>query len=147
MEHNRSGEMMERINTVVGWENRAALLREYYPTGQSHEGADRYPPVMVLNGMVLQKWFPIPSDPEPANQINERISFKKFLGLPCDKPSPDTAPFSRFRSGLSREAMIAINHELLLQFAHKGLTINEGGAIAVLTNVRPRAMFEACYYH
>ncbi|UCG66187.1 MAG: transposase [Deltaproteobacteria bacterium] len=99
MEHNCSGEMMERINTVVGWENRAALLREYYPTGQSYEGADRYPPLMVVNGMVLQKWLPIPSDPELGNQIKDRISFKKFPGLPCDKPSPDHAPFSRFRSG------------------------------------------------
>jgi len=48
MENNRSVEMMERINKAVGRENRAALLHEYYPIGQSHEGADAYPPLITL---------------------------------------------------------------------------------------------------
>ncbi len=129
IENNRSVKMMERINKAVAWENIEALLKEYYHIGQSHEGADAYHPLMLLKCMLLQKWFHIPSDPELENQINDRISFKKFLGLPFDKPSPDHSTFSRFRSRLSREAMIEINHELLLQFAHKGLAINEGIAI------------------
>ena len=29
--------------------------------------------------LLLQKWFRIPSDPELETQINDRISFKKFL--------------------------------------------------------------------
>jgi len=61
---------------------------EHYEVGTSAEGADAYPPVMLLKGMLLQKWFRIPSDPELENQINDRISFKKFLGLTLDKPSP-----------------------------------------------------------
>ena len=48
MVNNRSVGMMERINTAVNWENRAALLHEYYPTGQGHEGADAYPPLITL---------------------------------------------------------------------------------------------------
>ena len=53
---------------------------------------------MLLKCLLLQKWFRIPSDPELENQINDRISFKKFLGLPLDKPSS-------FRArGLSRPA-------------------------------------------
>jgi len=31
---------------------------------------------------MLQKWFHINSDPELENQINDRLSFKKFLSLP-----------------------------------------------------------------
>jgi len=78
---------------------------------------------------LLQKWFRIPSDPELENQINDRISFKKFLGLPLEQPSPDHSTFSRFRSRLSKDAMIWINSEVLQQFSKKGLTINEGVAI------------------
>ena len=126
MENNRSVKIMERINKAVNWENREALLHEYYHIGQSHEGADAYSPLMLLKCMLLQKWFHIPSDPELENQINDRISFKKFLGLSFDKPSPDHATFSRFRGRLSKEAMIHLNNEILLQFAHKGLTINRG---------------------
>jgi IS5 family transposase len=129
LENNRSVTMMERINTAVTWENIEALLLEYYDVGKSTEGADAYPPLMLLKCLLLQKWFHIPSDPELENQINDRISFKKFLGLSLDKPSPDHSTFSRFRSRLSKEAIIKLNNAILLQFAHKGLSINEGIAI------------------
>ena len=140
IENNRSVKMMERISKAVNWENIEALLKEHYHIGQRHEGADAYSPLMLLKCMLLQKWFHIPSDPELENQINDRISFKKFLGLSFDKPSPlrgvapsgpeaDHSTFSRFRSRLSKEAMIQLNNEILLQFAHKGLSINQGIAI------------------
>jgi IS5 family transposase len=126
LENNRSVTMMERINKVVPWTNIEALLQEYYAVGTSTEGADAYPPLMLLKALLLQKWFHIPSDPELENQINDRISFKKFLNLPLDKPSPDHSTFSRFRSRLSKEAMIQLNNEVLRAFAQKGLSINEG---------------------
>ncbi|MBW2614763.1 MAG: hypothetical protein JRD02_01115 [Deltaproteobacteria bacterium] len=49
--------MMNRINQVVKWKNVEALLREYYEVGTSKEGADAYPPLMLLKCMLLQKWF------------------------------------------------------------------------------------------
>jgi len=113
LEHNRSLKMMNRINKVVAWENIDALLREHYDVGISKEGADAYPPLMLLKCLLLQKWFRIPSDPGLENQINDRISFKKFLGLPLDRPSPDHSTFSRFRSRLSEEAMMKLNNVVL----------------------------------
>jgi IS5 family transposase len=129
LEHNRSLKMMERINKVVSWRNIEAVLMEHYEIGTSKEGADAYPPLMLLKSMLLQKWFRIPSDPELENQINDRISFKKFLGLPLDKPSPDHSTFSRFRSRISKEAMIEVNNVVLQEFAKRGLSINEGIAV------------------
>jgi IS5 family transposase len=78
---------------------------------------------------MLQKWFRINSDPELENQINDRLSFKRFLQLPLDKPSPDHSTFSRFRSRLSKEAMDQLNSEILRQFEAQGLAINEGIAV------------------
>lgn len=129
LEHNRSLKMMEKINKVVKWEDIEVLLMEHYEIGKSDEGADAYPPLMLLKGMLLQKWFHIPSDPELENQINDRISFKKFLGLTLDKPSPDHSTFSRFRGRLSKEAMIKLNNVVLQEFAKRGLSINEGIAV------------------
>ena len=113
---------MERINSVVSWKNIEALLMEYYEVGKSEEGADAYSPLLLLKCTLLQKWFRIPSDPELENQINDRISFKKFLGLGLDQPSPDHSTFrvgdppgrrrSRFRGRLSKEAMIDLNNAL-----------------------------------
>ena len=59
-------------------------------------------------------------------RINDRLSFKSFLDLPMDVPSPDHSTFSRFRSRLSKEAMIKINSALLKQFHQMGLSVNEG---------------------
>jgi len=129
LEHNRSLKMMEKINKVVKWKNIEAQLLEHYEVGKSEEGADAYPPLMLLKCMLLQKWFHIPSDPELENQINDRISFKKFLSLTLDKPSPDHSTFSRFRNRISKEAMIELNNVVLQEFAKRGLSINEGIAV------------------
>jgi len=106
LENNCSLKMMEKINNVVKWKDVEALLMEHYEVGKSEEGADAYPPLILLKCILLQKWFRIPSDPELENQINDRISFKKFLGLSLDKPSPHHSTFSRFRSRVSKQAMI-----------------------------------------
>jgi len=126
MEKNRSLRTMERINRVIDWTRVEERLKDYYEVGRQEEGADAYPPLMLLKALLLQKWFRIPSDPGLENQINDRISFKKFLGLPFDHLSPDHSIFSRFRSRLSKEAMTWINNEVLQRFSRQGLTINEG---------------------
>jgi IS5 family transposase len=129
MEHNRSLKMMERINETIDWSKIEPILMKHYPIGASSEGADAYPPMMLLKAFLLQKWFRINSDPELENQINDRISFKKFLGISFDQPSPDHSTFCRFRSRLSKNTMTEINNALLVQFSQKGLTINQGIAI------------------
>jgi len=129
LEKNRSLKMMEKINKVVKWRNIEALLLEHYEVGTSKEGADAFPPLLLMKCMLLQKWFHIPSDPELENQINDRISFKKFLGLTLDKTSPDHSTFSRFRSRISKEAMLELNNVVLQEFEKRGFSINEGIAV------------------
>jgi IS5 family transposase len=129
MEHNRSLKRLEKINTVIDWSQIEEILLSQYTVGTSREGADAYPPLMLLKGLLLQKWYRIDSDPELENQINDRISFKKFLGLSFDQHSPDHSTFSRFRGRLSKEAMNRINSAVLQQFSQKGLTITEGVAV------------------
>jgi transposase, IS5 family len=129
MEKNRAIKRMEQINANVDWSRIESLLLRNYPVGKSFEGNDAYPPLILMKCLLLQQWFKIDSDPELETQINDRISFKKFLGLSFDDPAPDHSTFSRFRGRFSKDTMRMINHELLSQFAAKGLTINEGIAI------------------
>jgi len=129
MEKNRAIKRMEEINRVVDWSRIESLLLRNYPVGKSFEGNEAYPPIILMKGLLLQQWFKIDSDPELETQINDRISFKRFLGLSFDEPAPDHSTFSRFRGRFSKDILRLINHELLSQFASKGLTINEGVAI------------------
>lgn len=142
LERNRAIDRMQQINAVVDWAPIDRILIRHYPVGKSHEGNEAYPPLLLLKCLLLSKWFRIDSDPELETQINDRISFKKFLGIPFDQPSPDHCTFSRFRSRFSQDAMRAVNTELLSQFAAKGLAINEGVAVdarLVQSASRPRS--------
>ena len=129
IEKNRAIKRMEQINAIVNWSRIDNLLMKNYPVGRSAEGNEAYPPLILMKCLLLQQWFKIDSDPELETQINDRISFKKFLGLSFDDPAPDHSTFSRFRGRFSKNTMRMINHELLSQFASRGLTINEGVAI------------------
>ena len=129
LKHNRSLKLMEKIDKAIDWSRVESILISHYVVGTSSEGADAYPPLLLFKCFMLQKWFHINSDPELENQINDRLSFKKFLSLPFSKPAPDHSTYSRFRSRLSKEAMDQINSEILRQFENQGLTINEGVAI------------------
>ena len=129
MEKNRAIKRMEEINRVVDWSRIETLLLRNYPVGKSFEGNSAYPPLFLMKCLLLQQWFKIDSDPELETQINDRNSFKKFLGLSFDDAAPDHSTFSRFRGRFSKDTMRMVNHELLSQFTAKGLTINEGIAI------------------
>jgi IS5 family transposase len=128
-EHNRAIERMQEIDAAIDWSRIEPLLISSYPVGKSHEGNPAYPPLFLLKCLILQQWQRIDSDPELETQINDRRSFKVFLGMSLEQLSPDHCTFSRFRSRLSPDAMRAVNSELLSQLASKGLAINEGIAV------------------
>jgi transposase, IS5 family len=129
LEQNRAIKRLQQISSIVNWPRIERLIIRNYPVGKSSDGNEAYHPLLLLKCLLLQQWFRIDSDPELETQINDRISFKKFLGLAVDQPSPDHCTFSRFRSRFSPEIMKSINNELLMQFASRGLTINEGIAV------------------
>ena len=64
MEHNRSLQMMEKFNQIIGWSKIEAVLLKRYAVGTTIEGADAYPHLMLLKAFLLQKWFRIHSDQE-----------------------------------------------------------------------------------
>jgi transposase, IS5 family len=129
LEQNRSIKLMDQLSNTINWARVESILLSHYTVGTSDEGARAYPPLMLFKCLLLQKWFRIQSDPELENQINDRLSFKTFLGLAFSQPAPDHSTFSRFRGRLPKAAMDAINSEILRQFEHQGLSINEGVAV------------------
>jgi transposase, IS5 family len=82
LKHNRSLKTMEQLDKAINWARIDEILMAHYTVGTSNEGADAYPPLLLTKCLLLQKWFHIDSDPELENQINDRLSFKKFLHLP-----------------------------------------------------------------
>ncbi len=100
LKHNHSLKLMEKIDKAINWSRVESILMSHYVVGTSSEGADVYRPLLLFKCLMLQKWFHINSDPGLENQINDRLSFKKFLSLPFSKPAPDHSTYSRFRGRL-----------------------------------------------
>jgi len=96
---------VQNLNASIDWPRIEAILMNNYTAGTSTEGAKAYPPLLLFECLLLQKWFRINSDPELENQINDRLSFKKFLNFSFSKPSPDHSTFSRFRNRPSKNAI------------------------------------------
>jgi IS5 family transposase len=90
---------------------------------------------------LLQTWFGL-SDAQTSFQCEDRLSFRKFLGLSIDKPIPDSTTLENFRHELENTGL----DEGLLRhlddfFKQKGLLLKEGNMVDasfIEANSRPR---------
>jgi transposase, IS5 family len=95
----RTESLLARIDQVVPWsaiEQRIALSREYAPGGV---GRPRVSIVMLIKILFLQGMYHL-SDPEAEDQIRDRMSFQKFLGICRAEDIPDETTLCRFRNEL-----------------------------------------------
>lgn len=125
----RTRRFLIEVDAAIDWKPIEELITSQYPVGHSIYGNRAYPPVMLLKALLIQKWFGIASDPELENQINDRFSFKTFIGLPLSDSSPDHSVLSRFRTRIGKGTLEAVHHDLLLQFQGKGFSIESGMAV------------------
>lgn len=129
MNKNRGLERLLKINRSLDWDVIEQILMINYNTGRSKKGAGAYSPLLLFKCLLLQKWFRLNSDFELECHINDRISFKKFLGIPLTDPSPGQKTFSRFRKRLSKNALEHIYSEITRQFEKKRMAVTDGAAV------------------
>ena len=53
MEYNRSIKRMEKINAIINWPRIESLLLTHYAIGKRAAGADAYPPLLLLNCLLI----------------------------------------------------------------------------------------------
>jgi len=129
--------MLERLLVEVKWYRFEKLLSRLKP-----EGAGRPPfdPVLMLKALLLQQWYRL-SDAELEEALNDRVSFRKFLGLSLEAACPDHTTLCRFRNrlvdaGLSEKLF----GEFEKQMEERGLLLKRGtmvDASLVATPYRP----------
>ncbi len=88
----------------------------------------------MLRVLLLAQWYGL-SDPELEDALADRLSFRRFAGLPLDGPVPDETTICRFRGGLARRgaARRGLAERLLAavgeQLAARGLVLRRGTLI------------------
>ncbi len=117
---------LTNLAQYINWAPIETALLKNYPTGKKKKGPQAYSPLMLFKSLLLRNWFQIKSDAELESMINDRFSFKKFIGLAMGNPAPDSSTFSRFRRRLSLEKYEQVLSDVSDQLSDRNLIINMG---------------------
>ncbi len=90
------------------------------------KGAPGYPPLTMFKIVLLQQWYNL-SDPQAEEAVRDRLSFRRFCGIPLDAETPDHSSIWRFRQmvdklGLSEKLLAEVNRQL----DARGLIVKKG---------------------
>lgn len=118
--------MLERLGREVKWYRFEKLLARLVPEGV---GRPPFDPLLMLKALLLQQWWGL-SDADLEEAINDRVSFRKFLGLSLEAACPDHTTLCRFRNrlaeaGLSEKLFAEFERQLLA----RGLLLKRGTMI------------------
>lgn len=100
------GDSLVRLNTVINWEQFRPILKT--ATKKEHKGLGGRPPydlILMLKILILQRLYNL-SDDQMEFQINDRMSFMRFLGLGLGDNVPDAKTIWLFRDTLMKAGVM-----------------------------------------
>lgn len=112
---------LQSVNEIINWRPIRKMLDDLH---SSHRGRPAYDPLLLFKILLLQQWFNL-SDPQAEAQVNDRISFKLFLGMDIMDTSPDETTICRFRNDIGDKAK-DLFEEINRQFEQKGIIVKSG---------------------
>jgi len=116
--------MLKRLEAIVDWGRFDQLLRRVVL--ERSRGAAAYPPLLMFRALLLQRWYSL-SDPQLEEALNDRFSFKRFVGLSMSDEAPDHSTIWRFRERLKQSGLdVRLGEELQRQLAANGLIVRSG---------------------
>jgi len=128
----RTAALLGKLDETIPWETLVKpILRlpEYRgpAAGEPNRGGrPAWPALTMLKCVLLAKWFGL-SDPQLEECLQDRLSFRRFVGLSLNDATPDETTFVRFRARL-READLdrRLFDDTLAQLEERGLLVKEG---------------------
>lgn len=91
-------------------------------------GAPGYPALMMFKALLLQRWYAL-SDPALEEALKDRLSFRRFVGLPLTEAIPDHSSLWRFREAMGPELCERIFAEIGRQIECSGFVLKQGTLI------------------
>jgi IS5 family transposase len=114
---------LEKMDELIDWRAVDRLLEKL---SNSCKGAPAYPPLCLVKALLLGGWHDL-SDPALEDAIADRLSFRKFVGIPLDEVTPDETTFVRFRARLREHGLYErIFEEVNRQLDEKGMILRKG---------------------
>ena len=116
--------MLAKIDAVVNWQALVALVQVLDKSNTGKGGRKPLPFEWKVKMLFLQYAFNL-SDEELEDQLIDRLSFQKFVGISFAQEIPDFTTLWHFKEALVKHQLMnrifsGINHQLELQ----GLLLN-----------------------
>lgn len=126
----KTAQPLERLDARIDWEMFRPTLEELIlKQGKAPGGRPRHDVVMMFKILVLQRYYNL-SDEQAEFQINDRLSFQKFLGMTLADTVPDQKTIWLFRETLGRgNGVKKLFKSFDRHLATKGLVGKEGKII------------------
>lgn len=128
---------LTELEALIEWQSVENLLLQSYPVGRTNKGPQAWSPLLLFKCLLLRNWFRISSDAELVSLINDRFSFKKFIGLPAGDPAPDSSTFSRFRNRITQELLEDILANISDQLSGQRIIVTMGN-LSDIRMMRPK---------
>jgi IS5 family transposase len=129
---------LDRLNALIDWQPLQKRMEALYDDGGL--GRPGWPVLVLFKALLLQTWYNL-SDPATEEALADRLSFRRFAGLPLEEAVPDHSTLHRFRDRIE-----AIMEELFdwvdQQLQTQGLILKRGtlvDATLILSAARPPA--------
>lgn len=127
----KTAALLAQLDAAVPWKKLVTpilKLSEYakYIADPSRPGERPIDPLVMLKALMLAKWFNL-SDPQLEEQLKDRISFRRFVGLGQIEPTPDETTFVKFRRRLREAGLDQVIFDAILRHIDaQGLLVRNG---------------------
>ena len=117
---------LERLDAALDWSALEVIVAGIYA---SREGGLAYPLLTYVKPLLLQQWYGL-SDEGLEAAVDDRLSFRRFTGIPLAESVPDHSSVWRFREELARRGLAErLLAEVNRQLDAKGLVLRRGTLI------------------
>lgn len=128
-------DLLVRLNEIIPWQEFRPLLKQLHEKPRKSKAGRKPIDVLLLFKMlILQQLYNI-SDEALEYQVNDRLSFMRFLNLGIEERVPDATTLWLFRQQLTEQGLIEPLFECFDEYLRKQGYQAEGGQIVDATLV------------
>lgn len=133
----KNGDPLEKLNALIKWEIFRKPLEQALRNEEKDEmkgGRPSYDLVLLFKILILQRMYNL-SDHQTEYQINDRLSFMRFLGLDISDTVPDEKTIWLFREKLTKNGLMDRLYETYQHQLMKEGVLAQNGSIVDATFV------------
>lgn len=127
-----------QIDQIIDWNPIRGIIETAYTKGNKSTGRPSYDSMILFKMELLRTWYGL-SDGEVEDQVNDRLSFSRFVGLGMEDVAPDSTTVCRFRNILVEADLYdTILNEINRQLEEKGVIVKRGAIVDASITDTPR---------